>query len=462
MATYHEFIADTYPFPCEEFKVVNNELWFNDVNVMEIIEKHGTPLRISYLPKINSQVQKAKKYFNEAFQKLDYKGDYLYTYCTKSSHFKFIVEETIKSGAHIETSSAFDMAIVEKLYRSKKINKQTFIIANGFKRPLYQKYLTEKINSGFVNCIPVLDNLNEIEYYNKNLSKDCKVGIRVATDEEPGFDFYTSRLGIRYRDVIPFYQDQISNNSKIDLKLLHFFINSGIQDNSYYWRELERFVGLYCDLKKIAPQLDTIDIGGGLPIKTSLIFDFNYKEIICSIVETIKRECDKQNVPTPNIISEFGSYTVGESGAMIYKVLDQKLQNDKELWSMIDGSFITNLPDTWAINQRFIMLAINNWSGEYQRVNLGGLTCDSKDYYNWESHSSEILLPQKHKNKEQYLGFFHTGAYQEALGGYGGVQHCLIPSAKHVILSKDQNGTLVDTVYKDEENEETMLSILGY
>ena len=44
---------------------------------------------------------------------------------------------------------------------------------------------------------------------------------------------------------------------------------------------------------------------------------------------------------------------------------------------MIDSSFMTTLPDIWGIKQRYILLAINHWDLEYQRVFLGGLTCDS-------------------------------------------------------------------------------------
>ena len=61
-----------------------------------------------------------------------------------------------------------------------------------------------------------------------------------------------------------------------------------------------------------------------------------------------------------------------------------------------------------------------------------------------------------------YLGFFHTGAYQDALSGYGGIKHCLIPSPKHVVLYKNSEGNLVDTLYKDTQLPEDMLSILGY
>ena len=45
----------------------------------------------------------------------------------------------------------------------------------------------------------------------------------------------------------------------------------------------------------------------------------------------------------PNIYTEFGSYTVGESMAHIYSVIGQKMQNDREIWYMIDSSFITTL-----------------------------------------------------------------------------------------------------------------------
>ena len=71
--------------------------------------------------------------------------------------------------------------------------------------------------------------------------------------------------------------------------------------------------------------------------------------------------CAKNHTDEPNIFTEFGSYTVGESGAVLYSILDEKLQNDKELWYMIDGSFITQLPDSWGLNQKYIMLAVNNW-----------------------------------------------------------------------------------------------------
>jgi arginine decarboxylase len=463
MRSYVDLIEQTFEFPTKEFRVENNELLFNDVPLMDIIQKYGTPLKLTYLPKISEHIQTAKQLFANAIQKLKYKGTYTYCYCTKSSHFRFVLEEALKNDIHLEASSAYDMPIIRELYNQGKVSKDTIILCNGYKRPLYTQYISEMLNDGF-HVIPILDNLKEIEFYEQSVNDDVVVdlGIRIATDEEPNFEFYTSRLGIRYSDVNELYRSRIATNPKFRLKMLHFFSNTGIKDSAYYWSELSRFVYKYCELKKICPELDTIDIGGGFPIKTSLQFSYDYEAMVEQVVESIQWICSKSHVPVPNIFTEFGSYTVGESGALIYSVIDQKLQNDKELWYMIDGSFITHLPDVWGMNQKYIMLAVNNWDNPHHKVNLGGLTCDHMDYYNSEAHTSEVFLPVIEESEEQYIGFFHTGAYQESLGGYGGIQHCLIPAPKHVIVNRDEEGKIVTKLFAPEQDSDAMLKILGY
>jgi arginine decarboxylase len=244
--------------------------------------------------------------------------------------------------------------------------------------------------------------------------------------------------------------------------MLHFFINTGIKDTAYYWNELNKAVNLYCELRKDCPELDSLNIGGGLPIQAHLDFEYDYEYMIEEIVSQIKNICTQNGVPEPNIFTEFGSYTVGESGAMLYSIVNQKQQNDRERWNMIDSSFITTLPDTWAINQRFPFLAINNWDSEYERVHLGGLTCDSEDFYNAEAHSNAIFLPKMQEDSEQYIGFFHMGAYQESLSGYGGIQHCLLPAPKLVVIDIDEDGEYYTKLFAKEQSYKSMLKILGY
>lgn len=458
---YIDLIEQTFEFPQDEFTVVDNELNFHDVPLMDIIKQYGTPLRITYLPKISQQINKAKRMFNVAMAKVDYQGSYNYCYCTKSSYFSFILEEALKNDIHLETSSAYDIHIINALYDGGIIDKDRYIICNGFKRPQYVENIISLINSGFSNTIPVLDNKEEIDLFS-DLNKRCKIGIRIASEEEPKFNFYTSRLGIRDNDIVDFYKTKIKGNKNLELKMLHFFINTGIKDTAYYWNELNKCLSIYCELKRICPQLDSLNIGGGLPIKTSLAFEYDYEYMIEEIVAQIKNFCNQAGVPEPHLFTEFGSFTVGESGATLYSIINQKQQNDKEPWYMIDSSFMTTLPDTWGLKQRYVLLAINNWDKEYQRVFLGGLTCDSEDYYSGESHANAIFLP-KLNGEPQYIGFFHTGAYQESLGGFGGIQHCLIPAPKHIIIDREKGDNEYYTrLFAKEQSYRSMMRILGY
>ncbi|HHT03385.1 MAG TPA: arginine decarboxylase [Bacteroidales bacterium] len=461
---YIDLIEQTFEFPQDEFLVEDDKLVFHDIPLMDIIKQYGTPLRITYLPKIASQIQKAKRLFNVAIAKVDYKGHYNYCYCTKSSHFSFIMDSVLANDVNIETSSAFDINLINELHEQGKISKDQYIICNGFKRPQYIENIGELIRQDFINVIPIIDNKEEILLLDEHIDRECQVGIRIAAEEEPMFDFYTSRLGIRYNDILSFYNNKIATNPKFKLKMLHFFINTGIKDSAYYWNELQKCVSIYCELKKVCPDLDSLNIGGGFPIKNSLAFSFDYEYMAEEILAQIKEICNKQEVEEPNIFTEFGSFTVGESGCILYSIIDQKRQNDREVWYMIDSSFITTLPDTWGIGQRFILLPINKWENEYQRVFLGGLTCDSQDYYSAEAHSNAVFLP-KYTNEDDeplYIGFFHTGAYQESLAGYGGTQHCLIPQPKHIILDKDEDGEWFTKLFAKEQSHKSMLKILGY
>jgi arginine decarboxylase len=459
---YKDLIDQSYYFPQKEFTLEGNNLEFHGIDLNGLVAEYGSPLKFTYLPKISENIVQAKKWFSQAMKKHEYMGKYFYCYCTKSSHFKHVLDEALKNNIHIETSSAFDLNIVENLKQAGSIKNDTYVICNGFKRSQYIDNIAALINGGHKNCIPILDNYEELPLLTGQIKKKFKVGIRIASEEEPKFEFYTSRLGIGYRNILPFYRQQIESNPQVELKMLHFFINTGINDTAYYWNELQKCMKVYVALKRECDTLDSLNIGGGFPIKNSLAFDYDYAYMVDEIINQIKMACEEAEIDMPHIFTEFGSYTVGESGGAIYQVLYQKQQNDREKWYMINSSFITTLPDTWAINKRFIMLPINRWNDEYERVLLGGLTCDSDDYYNSEQHMNAIYLPKYKSDKPLFIGFFNIGAYQETIGGYGGLQHCLIPSPKHILIDRDSDGNLVTKLFKEQQRAEEMLAILGY
>ena len=131
--TYFDLIEQSFYFPQEGFDLRNNNLTFHGVSLKYLIEKHGTPFRFIYLPKIGDQIKKSRNLFNRAIKKSKYKGDYHFCYCTKCNHFYHVINEALKHNVNLETSSTFDIDLIVNLYKKKKIDKSRIIVHNGYK-----------------------------------------------------------------------------------------------------------------------------------------------------------------------------------------------------------------------------------------------------------------------------------------------------------------------------------------
>ncbi len=465
--TYFDLIDQTYYFPQEGFDLKNGFLTFHGISLKYLIDKYQTPFKLVYLPRIGEQIKKARNLFNRAIKKNNYAGKYHYCYCTKCCHFSHVVKSALREKVHLETSSSFDIDLIFKLLEEGELTKETIIVHNGYKTENYLKKILKLNQQGFKNSILVLDSKSEIHRVKqiaKTFNGQLKIGIRIAIDEEPQSSYYTSRLGIRPSDIIPFFNEEIKDDENLSLKMIHFFIDSGIKDNVYYWGEFQKALKLFVELKQLSPNLKALNLGGGFPIRNNLGFEYDYEYMINEIVSNIKAACVEGQIEEPDIFTEFGKYTVGESGAIIFQVLEQKHQNDREVWYMVDNSLMNTIPDAWSILEKFILLPINKWNNEYTKVNIGGISCDHSDYYNSEDFNQQLFLP-KFENDDQeplYVGFFHTGAYQDSISGYGGIKHCLIPAPKLIVIDRDEKGNAIDYLYRNEQTVDEMLNILGY
>jgi arginine decarboxylase len=462
---YFDLIDQTYHFPQNGFELVDGTLHFNGVDLHELIQKYGTPFKVSYLPKIREKIAQARLWFNKAIDENNYSGKYEFCYCTKCCHFNHVVRTALKENVSLETSSSFDIDLIQNLYNKGVFNSDKIIVHNGYKTDDYVKKIGRLINSGFRNSITVLDNARELDKLSElETEHPIKIGLRISIEEDPQASYYTSRLGINKREIIDFIKDKILDNNNVELVMVHFFVDSGINDTMYYWNEFKKALSQFTRIKQLVPTVKALNIGGGFPIQNSLNFDFDYEYITGEIVRNIQEACQDANVEEPDIFTEFGKYTVGESGAVIFQVLEQKQQNDTELWYLVDNSLMNTIPDAWSINEKFILLPLNKWENQYKRVNIGGISCDHSDYYNSEELNQQVLLPAYSNDEKEplYIGFFHTGAYQDSISGYGGIKHCLIPSPKHIVVDKDENGHMFDYVYRDEQTVDNMLNILGY
>jgi len=73
---YIDLIDQTYFFPQEEFTLENNCLNYHGIDLMNLVNTYGTPLKFTYLPQISKNIEKAENWFQNAIKKNDYDADY--------------------------------------------------------------------------------------------------------------------------------------------------------------------------------------------------------------------------------------------------------------------------------------------------------------------------------------------------------------------------------------------------
>ena len=272
--SYKELIEQTYYFPQEGFDLHDGTLHFNGIDLKKIIDTYGTPFRINYLPKIREQIQEARSLFNKTMEKHSYEGSYEFCYCTKCCHFSHVVKTALKEKVSLETSSSFDIDLILKLYEQGALTKETTIVHNGIKTEEYIEKIRFLQNQGFEHTITILDSVQELDRITMHkLERPIKIGLRITIDEEPQAAYYTSRLGINKRELLELVKEKIQPNPLLELHMIHFFVDSGINDNLYYWGEFKKALQLYTQIKHLASSLQALNIGGGFPIKNSLGFE---------------------------------------------------------------------------------------------------------------------------------------------------------------------------------------------
>ncbi len=75
--TYFDLIDQSYYFPQEGFDIKNGFLTFYGLSLQHLIQEHGTPFRLMYLPRIEEQIKRVKNLLIEPSKKTGFKGTYL-------------------------------------------------------------------------------------------------------------------------------------------------------------------------------------------------------------------------------------------------------------------------------------------------------------------------------------------------------------------------------------------------
>jgi arginine decarboxylase len=440
-------------------------IFADTLDLLDLVAQYGAPLEISFCPLITRRVHAMRGYFATAAERTSYGGQFVYAYATKANFAEEVVRTALRSGAHYETSSAFDVRIAHRLWHAGLLPPDRFVFCNGSKEPAYIDAILALRQAGCTNVMPILDDPAEFEAL-AACPEPLLLGVRERKDEgdlAEGIAYGYDRFGLLPDEMVALAERVAGTRHA--LVLYHAMVGSQLEDNALFTREIIESLEGYARLKAHAPGLSHFNFGGGMPTGAyNLGFSFDYQGFAEQLLREIGAWCAGSGVAHPHLVGEFGRYTCADHGAHIFRVGRTKTSHPgRPRWYLLDGSLMVALPDILIVEgQAFTVLALNHLASEAEPVVLGGRrTCDSDDFYP-RGDNPPLSLPAIADDDAEPLliAFFGTGAYQAMLSGEGGAHHCLAPEAPRLII-EEQGGALVTRVVS-EQSWESVLSDLGY
>jgi arginine decarboxylase len=421
----------------------------NIYNVRYLAEKMGTPLEILLPFVIEERLEDLLDMAQTYSKKVGYKGKFLYHYPMKVNQNKEVVMSIVGEGAHLETSSYNDLYLIKKMLEAESFNPNIRILCNGPKTDQYMNLIDELQHKG-TKVFPIIEGPSELKLLQHSR---YTVGVRLDMPIKANsiWNKAVDRFGFAEKDLL-------NAGAFKNLKILHYHIGSQIETLNDVLGPIKYALNVYFKMKEKNPSLDTLDIGGGMPIPYERTKSYPVEKLMEKIFELVKSESDKRELPHPNLICEWGRYIVAPAQITVYKVFDTKKVNgknaDAKKWYVIDGSFMNDLPDTWAIKQKWSIAPVNIKNDhKLTDVWLAGSTCDSDDIYTGTNGAVTLPDYDPEEGETMYVVVFDTGAYQDSLS----MQHCLLSSPVKIIA---ENGHIV--VARKRESAEDVGKLFGW
>ncbi len=411
---------------------IDNQLYYQDINLYSLVKKYGNPIKVGCPNMIKGKILELKALFRKAAIQNNYQGKYYYANANKASYYAENVITAGKYADFYETSSVSDLAIVRRVL-SKGIVHKKKIVCNGIKDAEYLELIFKMVDEGY-EILNIIDNMEEYEaVVAHNFKNSLEIGLRVKLES-----IYAKNSKIAKYDRFGLYEDEIDyiienykSNPKLNLTTIHYHQRGSNFDKEKFVLSLTSAFLAYARATKKDKNITYLDIGGGCPYdKTG---EYNYQEYVNLIITTLIELAKKEKVKQPNLIQENGRYTVSDSCFNIYRVTNVK-KDDRD-WYIVNDSFMTSLPNSWALGEDFLVLPINLWENKKVPVCLAGNTCDGDDVYYYQS-KEEFMLPEIKDGQTLFIGVFGMGAYQEILSGIGGIHHCLNKEENDLIVYK--------------------------
>jgi len=358
-----------------------------EVDLKELVDELALrdvspPVLIRFPDILDHRIERMAESFKQAAKEYDYKAQNFIIYPIKVNQMRPVVEELISFGKKfnigLEAGSKPELHAVI----ATNTDNDSMVICNGYKDEDYIELalLAQKMGKRIFLVVEKINELNLIISIADRLKIKPNIGIRIKLAssgsgkwEESGGD--VSKFGLTSSELMDAMEILEKENLKDSLKLIHFHIGSQITKIRRMKTAMREASQFYVQLVKNGFMVEYVDIGGGMGVdydgtrssNSESSVNYSIQEYVNDSVYTLVDAADKNGIPHPNIITEWGRSLTAHHSVLVFNVLETATLpswDEEEIVSEDDHELVRELFSLWdALN---LSRMIESWHDAQQ------------------------------------------------------------------------------------------------
>lgn len=348
----------------QHFHYKKNELYGEEVRLLDLVEQFGTPLYVYS----HAALQDNWQAFSSAFGKVNHRICYAVKANSNIAILNFFAQK--HAGFDIVSQGELERVLVAKGDPKK-------IVFSGVGKRSAEIHRALEVG---ISCFNVesLSELERIQEIATQLKKTANVSLRINPDINPrthphiATGLSSNKFGIESTEALAICQ-KIQKMPHLNLIGIACHIGSQLTELEPFLETIDKLLTLLAGLTASGIQLQHINIGGGLGVK----YRDERPPAIDQYVKAVLKKLENSSL---EIIVEPGRVLVANAGMLLTRVEYIKQTTHKNFAIMDAGMNDLLRPALYDAWHEIIPLSLRN-SGKDRCYNIVGPVCESADFY---------------------------------------------------------------------------------
>ncbi len=409
--------------PQLQFHADTGTLEFEQANLAELAQEHGTPLYVYSA----SSIRNAYRAYADACKGL---AEVTICYAVKANSNIHILKTLAQEGAGFDIVSAGELARV--IAAGGQASKAVFA-GVGKSRGEIEYALSQGVGCFNVESEAEMHRIAEVA---EQLQRKANVSLRVNPDVDAKTHPYIStglkenKFGVSMQ-AAPRVYAFAAQHPWLEVHGIDCHIGSQLTDASPYFDALDRVLALLDQLAQQGIVINHLDLGGGIGIRYLDETPPTPADVLPKLIAKVKTWADQGKRSMPTLSFEPGRSIVGNAGVLLTQVEFLK-DNEGKHFAIVDAAMNDLMRPAMYKAFHGVVTVQNNSNAPEKEYDIVGPVCESGD---WLAKNRILRIEQG-----DYLAILSAGAYGQTMASNynsrGRAAEILIDNGKSTLIRR--------------------------